>query len=329
MKANTPDPKNLPCTIKGRRQFIKTTTMAAGSLSVAPLPDFGLTETPPKPPPLEIHLFSKHLHFLDWHEAGKITAELGFSGLDLTVRPAGHVAPENVEAELPLALEQIRKSGIACRLISTSVSQATNQGDLDVLKTAAAHGIAYYRTAWFPYSEAISMPASIQKYHQRVSVLAALNRELGLTGCYQNHSGNQIGASQWEIYQLLSGVDAAAFGMQFDIRHATVESGLSWKNGLRLVKDHIKTIGLKDFKWERVNGVWEVVNTPIGEGMVDFKSFFSILKEENILVPAVLYMEYPLGGAEHGNKIITIDRERVFEAMELDLKKIQQLWEEA
>lgn len=321
--------ENLHCPGTSRRKFIQMTAMVAGGLSLSPLPLAAATKLPARRPPLEIHLFSKHLHFLNWREAGAVTSKLGFSGLDLTVRPGGHVEPENVSQELPIALEHVRQAGIACRLISTSVGQANNPTDLNVLRTAAANGIAYYRSAWFPYSDKLSMPEAIEMYSRRIVELSVLNRQLGLTGCYQNHAGNQIGASPWEIYQLLSKADPSSFGMQYDIRHAVVENGMSWKNGLRLLKDHIKTIGLKDFKWERVNGEWQVVNTPIGQGMVDFKAFFSVLKEENIIVPAVLYMEYPLGGAEHGNKELTIDRELVYEAMQEDLSRIHQLWKEA
>ena len=36
--------------------------------------------------------------------AAQIAAELGFEGLDLTVRPKGHVLPENVEADLLLSM---------------------------------------------------------------------------------------------------------------------------------------------------------------------------------------------------------------------------------
>jgi L-ribulose-5-phosphate 3-epimerase len=36
-------------------------------------------------------------------------------------------------------------------------------------------------------------------------------------------------------------------GAQYDIRHATVEGGLSWQTGFNLIRPNIKTIVLKDF----------------------------------------------------------------------------------
>jgi len=48
---------------------------------------------------------------------------------------------------------------------------------------------------------------------------------------------------------------------------------------------------------------------PLGEGMVKFNKYFSLLKEYRVNVPASVHYEYPLGGAEHGATELTIKRE--------------------
>src|SRR5688572_33013126 len=63
--------------------------------------------------PLKIHIFSKHLQFLNIHDMTEAAAEMGFDGVDLTVRPNGHVVPERVENDLPNAAEAMRKIGFA------------------------------------------------------------------------------------------------------------------------------------------------------------------------------------------------------------------------
>ena len=50
-------------------------------------------------------VFSKHLQFLDYEEVGKTAKNMGFDGIDLTVRPRGHVLPERVEDDLPRAVQ--------------------------------------------------------------------------------------------------------------------------------------------------------------------------------------------------------------------------------
>ena len=126
-----------------------------------------------------------------------------------------------------------------------------------------------------------------------------------------------------------SEADQKFLGVEYDIRHAMVEGALNWKSGLRLISPHIKTITLKDFKWVNNNGVFTLHQTPLGEGMVDFKTYFALLKKYKVEVPVTLHMEYPLGGAEDGATTLTCDKKIVFDAMKRDLQKAQALWKEA
>jgi L-ribulose-5-phosphate 3-epimerase len=43
-----------------------------------------------------VYIFSKHLQFLGYEDMAQAAAEIGFDGIDLTVRPGGHVPPETV-----------------------------------------------------------------------------------------------------------------------------------------------------------------------------------------------------------------------------------------
>ena len=91
-----------------RRDFIKQSAIA-GSALILPLPgmenDLMANERPAKKD-LNVFLFSKHLQFLDYNSMSEVTAEMGFNGLDLTVRPKGHVLPERVADDLPKAVTQ-------------------------------------------------------------------------------------------------------------------------------------------------------------------------------------------------------------------------------
>ncbi len=275
---------------------------------------------------LKVHIFSKHLQFLDYQSVAEQAAIMGFEGIDLTVRPGGHVLPGEVEEQLPMALEAIHRGGSKCKIITTSVTNAKDKQDVQVLTTGAQNGIELYRTDWFHYKEGVRMQDSLEAHRKIVRELSILSKHLGLTGCYENHAGLLIGASPWEVLALLEGAEQEFFGVQFDIRHACVEGGLSWENSVRLLKDHIKNITLKDFKWKKMKGQWQPVNTPIGEGQVDFKKYFGLLKKYGIAVPAILHLEYKLGGAENGCTRLSISQKQVFNAMEKDLTAIRTLW---
>jgi len=316
---------------KNRREFIKKSTLALGALPFIGFSknDFFL-DNESLNSELSVNIFSKHLQFLDYKATGEMAAEMGFSGVDLTVRPKGHILPENVKTDLPKAINDIRYGGSKCDMITTNIESVNNPLDVDIIKTAAQYGIKYYRTNWYKYPKEQSMEDAVLFYQKEIENLGRLNKELGIIGYYQNRSGQKyIGTSFWEIHSLLNTVDTDFFGLLYDIKHATLEGGYSWENGLRLLQDHIKLIVLKDFRWEKVNGVWKDVRVPIGEGMVNFDKYFKLLKKYKLKPPVSLHFEYPLGGAEYGNREISVDKKVVFDAMKRDLSTVQKLWLEA
>lgn len=311
-----------------RRAFTKKSALALGALPLATIPNFAF-ETQEQMEKLDISIFSKHLQFLDFDALGEQALKMGFSGVDLTVRPKGHVLPKEVSDVLPKAVEDIKKSGANCLMMSTAVNNINNPTDISVLKTASECGIKYYRTNWFKYSTDKSMEESLKDYQTVVKDLSIFNKAHGLIGCYQNHAGRSVGASLWEIKKILEFANLDAFGVQYDIRHAVAEGGLSWPNGLNLIKNNINSIVLKDFKWGQLKGIWKPINVPVGEGMVNFDSYFKLLKKYKINVPVSLHCEYDLGGAEKGSKTPTIAKKDIYKAITKDVDMLQKLWKDA
>ena len=312
---------------QSRRSFLKNSILAGTFFPLA-IENFSSLLQDKTETRLKIYIFSKHLQFLNYKDMAEAAAEMGFDGVDLTLRPKGHVLPEQVERDLPNAVEAMHKVGFAPFIMTTAVEDAENTTDQQVLSTASKLGFQYYRMNWLNYLEGKTIPESIEHFQEVLKNLSELNKKMGLIGCYQNHAGDGMGASIWELWELLRKVDVERLGVEYDIRHAMVEGALSWQNGLRLIQPHIKTITLKDFKWENNNGIWSLHQTPLGEGMVDFKTYFKLLKHYKIQVPVTLHMEYPLGGAEDGAFKLTCDKQIVFNAMKKDLQKAHALWQQ-
>lgn len=277
----------------------------------------------------DVHIFSKHLQFLNYTDMADAAASMGFNGVDLTVRPDGHVRPERVADDLPKAVDALRKAGFAPDLMTTAVGDATDATDRRVLETAAKLGFQRYRMKWYAYDGKQAIPDSIEGFQRQLRALGELNKTLNLTGSYQNHAGLLAGASVWELRELLKTADPTHMGIQYDIRHATVEGGLSWPTGLRLLLPQIKSIALKDFQWSRRTGKWAVQDVPIGEGMVDFNTYFRLLKQADLRVPVSLHIEYPMGGAEHGATRLSIPQAELFAAMKRDLSQLKERWASA
>lgn len=311
-----------------RRRFIKQTVLATSALPLLPTLFPAAVAATESPLP-DIHIFSKHLQFLNYADMADAAADMGFNGVDLTVRPDGHVRPDQVEDELPKAAECLKKVGLPPKLLTTVVGDAANATDVRVLKTASKMGFQLYRMKWYQYNEKQSIPDSIQGFQQQLRALGELNKTLNLTGCYQNHAGLLVGASVWELWEMLKTAEPNYTGVQYDIRHATVEGGQSWPNGVRLLRPQIKSIAIKDFRWSTKNGISTVQDVPLGDGVVDFKAYFRLLKQYNLQVPVSLHIEYPTGGAEHGAARLSIPPKEVFAAMKRDLNRLKELWKSA
>ncbi len=313
-----------------RRRFLHQTTVAACALPA--LPSALANASAPTADPPKIYVFSKHLQFLNHADLADAAAQIGFDGVDLTVRPQGHVLPERIETDLPPAVDALKRVGFTAPLMTTAIDDAADATSQRVLQTAAGLGIRYYRTNWFRYDANRTMPDEIQRFGRRLRALGELNQTLNLTGCYQNHAGQLVGASAWELWEMLNTTDPRGIGVQYDIRHATVEGGLSWPNGLRLLHPRIQTLVIKDFQWTRRPagtgpGGWAVQDVPFGEGQVDFATYFRLLKQYQIRVPISLHFEYPLGGAEHGATRLSVHRDVVFAAMRRDLARLKTAWQ--
>lgn len=312
---------------RSRRKFIKN-SLAAGAM----VPWLGSdlsTLIPMRDDKLKVYIFSKHLQFLDYKAMADAAAEMGFDGVDVTVRPKGHVEPERVADDLPKAAEALKRAGLPPFIMTTAVDDAEDPVDKKLLQTASAEGFQFYRMNWLPFPENVSMPQAMQQYETTVKKIGELNKQLNLVGCYQNHAGELVGASLWELWQLMKQADKKHMGVQYDIRHAMVEGAQSWENGLRLIHDRIRLLTIKDFKWQTENNHSSVHDVPMGQGMIDFKKYFSLLKKYKVNVPVTLHIEYELGGVEHGANKITIDKKEVFKAMKKDLQLVRQLWQEA
>ena len=102
-----------------------------------------------------------------------------------------------------------------------------------------------------------------------------------------------------------------------------VEGLKSWPLGLRLLAPQIHSIDIKDFEYVKNDTGWDIRNVPLGEGAVDFKSYFQFLDELKVDAPISVHLEYPLGGADHGDTKISIAREKVIEAMSNDLSYLR------
>src|SRR5579863_4703796 len=115
---------------------LSASTLLSGSGEAAPSATGG---------PLKISIFSKHFQWTNCREMAAIAKDIGFDGVDLTVREGGHVLPERVEEDLPKAAEDIRKAGLEFPMITAEIVDTSSPHAEAILKAASRLGIRYYR----------------------------------------------------------------------------------------------------------------------------------------------------------------------------------------
>jgi L-ribulose-5-phosphate 3-epimerase len=238
-------------------------------------------------------IFSKHLAQLDWKQLGQRAKDLGFDGVDLTVRPRGHVLPERVAEDLPKAVEAIREAGVSVPMITTDLTSIASPGARQTLDTMRQLGIPLFKSGYWRYSADKSALQSIVEARLGFRGLVALARRAGVSLGLHNHSGAYVGAGFWEYREMLMEADPRYAGYYFDPGHATLEGGVGvWRVSLELAMPRLKMVAVKDAHWERQNSHWRPRWVPLGEGMVDWKTCFDHFARARFTGPLSLHVEY-------------------------------------
>jgi len=278
-----------------RRELIQTVGQAVVAAAVAPrVQAAAQTGTSGRP---AFCLFSKHLPDLGWSDLGKAVKDAGFEGVDLTVRPGGHVLPEKAASDLPRALDAIKAAGVSVPMVTTELTSASDPNAKALLQAAAKGGVRYFKTGYWRYSSSPDVKAQVTAVGAALEGLATLARDCGIELGFHNHAA-YIGAALWEIAPAMDRLDPKWVGYYFDPRHAVAEGGGgSWKAATRLVAPRLKMVAVKDFFWKKSEKGWVIEDCPLGEGQVDWAWFASALKDAKFAGPISMHLEYDIPGS--------------------------------
>ena len=257
-----------------------------------------------------IAFFTKPLENYDLSFMAETLAMSGIDSFDLAVRPKGRVEPERVTDDLARVIETGKKYNLKTEMMVTAITDANDQHTEKLLKTASALGVKHYRLGYYDYDFKLGIIKSLQEIRKRLELLAQLNKGIGIQGGYQNHSGIRVGAPMWDVWELIQNLPPQLISSQFDVRHSVTEGNSSWVIALRLLSKNIGSLAIKDFTWQVTNRKAQIVSVPLGEGIVDFDLFFSIIKELNIEVPISLHVEYPILSSEE-EKLTLLQKQNI------------------
>jgi sugar phosphate isomerase/epimerase len=282
-----------------RREWMRAAGHAAAVAAVGRADGIGAEQTssPGTPATPVFCLFSKHLPDLGWSDVGRAVRDAGFDGVDLTVRPNGHVLPERAADDLPRAIEAITAHGVKVPMVTTDLTSANDPAARPLLQAAARSGVRYFKTGYWRYTSSPDVRAQVAAAGDALAGLAALARDCRIEMGFHNHAG-YIGAALWDIASAIDRLDARWAGYYFDPRHAVAEGGGgAWKAAVHLVAPRLKMIALKDCFWTKGQKGWSIEDCPLGEGMVDWGWMGSALRAARFSGPISVHLEYDIPGS--------------------------------
>jgi sugar phosphate isomerase/epimerase len=231
-----------------RRGFLQCGISAMLATAAAQTPPAGETKK------LKVDAYSRHLQWLrDPDQVAEAVVEMGFDGVDITVRPyPGHVDPEKVAQDLPPFVKSIRKNGLLVRTITCPITDADSPNAEKILQTASELGITHYWWGTFRYEQGKPVMAQLDALKPRVAKLAALNARYKMTAMYHTYSGaGTVGSAIWDFLYVLRNFDPQQVGFHYDIGHMTNAGGNgTWALNMRAAGPYIAGISAKDSLFE-------------------------------------------------------------------------------
>jgi L-ribulose-5-phosphate 3-epimerase len=238
-------------------------------------------------------VFSRNLARVPYAQLGDIAAQIGFEGVDLTVMIGGHVDPRVTNVDLVRAFESVRGSNLDVPMITTTITTANDPTAFPVLYLTGHSQVPLFRLGLWPYDDATDIRQRLATVRRDLMQLIPLEQRSDICALFPNRAGAFVGESTWDTQSVIETIDPRWVGHMFDPAEATAEGGAGgWEAALRIALPRLKAVGLQDFYWEKQGNAWAMRKCPLGEGMVDFDKFFSMLAAARFNGPISIAMEY-------------------------------------
>jgi sugar phosphate isomerase/epimerase len=277
-----------------RRTFLAQSAWSAAALGLAGAQTASLAQAESAKKagklPYQVCTFVKYLQSMSFDDQAQALAKLGFDGIESTVRKQGQILPEQAVEKLPEQVAALKRHGLEMTIMASSINRADAPLTEAILRTAAGLGVKRYRMDYYIYDLKRPIMPQLKELKSVVRDLAALNRDIGIQAIYQNHAGAKyVGAGLWDLNFLLEDIPKEEIGIAYDIRHATVEGGLTWQTTWQLSQPHLAAVYVKDARWSGR----KLEDGPLGweNGVVDPR-FFKMLKASEFSGPVSLHVEY-------------------------------------
>jgi L-ribulose-5-phosphate 3-epimerase len=241
--------------------------------------------------------YSQNLIKVPYPELGMVAQQIGYDGIDLTVFEGGHVDPKITNVDMVRAIESVRGAGLEVPMISTMLNGVADPTMYGILAITGHTQVHLYRTGFWPWTTPQSpvpdIPRRLAQVRTELTSLMMIGRNYQMTAMFPNRAGGYVGGALWDAQAMINEMDPQWIGYYFDPSQATAEGAVSgWEVALRLALPRLKAVALQDFTWAKNGTGWKMQMCPLGEGVVDWTSFFRILAEAKFSGPVSIHQEY-------------------------------------
>jgi sugar phosphate isomerase/epimerase len=191
----------------------------------------------------------------------------------------------------------VRGAGLEVPMISTMLNGIADPTMYGILAITGHTQVHLYRTGYWmwstPQSPAPDIPRRLAQVHADLGNLVTIGRNYQMAAMFPNRAGGYVGGALWDVQSIIGDLDPQWIGYYFDPSQATAEGAVSgWEIALRLALPRLRAVALQDFTWAKNGTGWKMQMCPLGEGVVDWTSFFRILAEAKFTGPISIHQEY-------------------------------------
>jgi len=248
--------------------------------------------------PYPLYCFTKPLGHLSPEELTATVADLGFDGLDLTIRDTGPVTPDNAEQLLPRVQKLAADRGLTIGMITLPIECVDPDRPewIGLFHLCGRAGIPFMKLGYWNY-DGKDYRAQLRAIRKSLAGFELLAKAAGTCALVHVHT-NTIGQSASLLERMIEGFDPKAIGAYLDTHHLCAR-GEDFDMAMDLAGAHLKVIAVKDSL--RIKPAPEfmlqpfhhhVRMVPLGEGIVNFDRFIDALNRRGYSGPLSYHLEF-------------------------------------
>src|SRR5687768_1933377 len=154
---------------------------------------------------MQFVLFTDNLAALKLPEVCAEAKRAGFDGLDLTLRPGGHVLPENAEMGLAEAKRIADDAGVVIPMLTTGVTDIDSPHAEAIFAAAAHYGARRIKLGYWRYKPFGTLLKQIDDARAKLERLSKLGAKYNVLPCVHCHSGDMVANGGTQLYMILQG----------------------------------------------------------------------------------------------------------------------------